>query len=67
MIQYQGVPKTSVFGEASFACPAALTLPEKAGFRPLFPIFPKLSPKPTGFWGKLYLYNNTPGNRKAAP
>jgi hypothetical protein len=38
------------FWETSFACQAALNLPEKAGFRPLFPT---LFPKPTGFWEKL--------------
>jgi hypothetical protein len=40
----QGFPKTSVFGKAT------LNLPEKAG---LGPLFPKLFPKPTGFWEKL--------------
>jgi hypothetical protein len=49
-LKISGFSQNFSFGETGFACQATLTLPEKAGFRPLFP---RLSPKPGWVLGKV--------------
>jgi hypothetical protein len=55
VVEVTGAPGRKTASAAACMC-SSKNLPEKAG---LGPLFPKLFPKPTGFWEKLKYQNGT--------